>query len=268
MASPAAWWLGLCWGRVRSDWMPCLPAPLSAPLIFEPLVGSSLGEIIGYALIEVRRDRRRGLVAARLSAHPLAFRLRDVAGSSPGRRTGAHGAVLVRLVGLLHGTARRLEVPRLARIKFAAILLLAPFIAGVGAVASQSAGHPDLLSIVGGVLPVCCSCFASMRCRAPAGRDPGWVAGGLHLPFARALRPRRAAVGCARRALAVAGRGDDRDQLQTVRASAPSSAADEPFATPSSRTAATRLRCPMAGLLLATIVRTSAAWAGEVQHQV
>ena len=65
--------LGLLLGRTRSDWWPVLAGAFLGALIFEPLVGSSWGDALGFALIEVVVTVAGGVAAAKLSATPLRF---------------------------------------------------------------------------------------------------------------------------------------------------------------------------------------------------
>ena len=214
--------LGLVLGRVRSDWMPVLAGAFLGALIFNPLVGSSLGESFGYALIEVLVTVVGGLVAARLSATPLRFESpRDVGAVIAGAFALAlTGAVLVSLWDYF--TARS-DAWRTFRVwlvgNFAAILLLAPFIAAWAQLQLKRPDTRTLLSITGGV--VACALFVlcvHALFGALAGRNPGWVTVGF---TCLSVRP------CG--------------------ASDPSSAATNPSATLSSTHRATRLRCRWPG---------------------
>jgi integral membrane sensor domain MASE1 len=124
--------LGLVLGRDRSDWWPVLAGAFLGAFIFEPLVGSTLAEALGFALIEVIVTVVGGVVAARLSTPPLRFAApRDVAAIIAGALALAlTGAVLI---GLWDYIAGRPEAWRTFRVwllgNFVAILLIAPFIA-------------------------------------------------------------------------------------------------------------------------------------------
>ena len=147
-------------GRVLSDWMPVLAGAFLGALIFEPLVGSSLGESFVYALIEVLVTVVGGLVAASLSAPPLRFESpRDVGAVIAGAFALAiTGAVLVGLWGHFTGRPDAWRTFRVWLVgNFAAILLLAPFIAAWAQFQLKRADTRTLLSIAGGV--VACALF-------------------------------------------------------------------------------------------------------------
>ena len=67
--------LGLLFVRPRSNWAPVLAGAFVGALIFEPLVGSSLPDALGYAVIEVLVTFAGGAVAAQLSPPPTSFRV-------------------------------------------------------------------------------------------------------------------------------------------------------------------------------------------------
>ncbi len=98
--------LGLVLGRDRSDWWPVLAGAFLGAFIFEPLVGSSLGEALGFALIEVIVTIVGGLVAAKLSTPPLRFVVasRRRGDHRRGARTGADGRGADRPMGLFRRT--------------------------------------------------------------------------------------------------------------------------------------------------------------------
>ncbi len=172
--------LGLMLGRVRSDWMPVLAGAFLGALIFEPLVGSSLGESISFALIEVVVTVVGALVAATISATPLRFESpRDVAAVISGAFALAlTGAVLV---GLWDDFSGQPDAWRTFRVwllgNFAAILLLAPFIAAWAQFRLKRPDTRTLLSVTGGMA----ACALFVLCvhalfAAPATRNPWWFA--------------------------------------------------------------------------------------------
>jgi hypothetical protein len=101
-------------------------------MIFEPLVGSSLGDSLVFALIEVVVTYVGGAVAARLSATPLRFESpRDVGAIIIGALALAlTGAVLIGLWDYFSGSPNAWRNFRVWLLgNFVAIVLLAPFIA-------------------------------------------------------------------------------------------------------------------------------------------
>ena len=248
--------LGLVLGRVRADWMPVLAGAFLGALIFEPLVGSSLGESFGYALIEVLVTVVGGLVAARLSATPLRFESpRDVGAVIAGALALAlTGAVLV---GLWDYSTGQPDTWRTFRVwlvgNFAAILLLAPFIAAWAQLQLKRPDTRTLLSIVGGVA----ACALFVLCvhalfGAPAGRT-GWFAVGftclsvvLFVLVALLWGARGATLAMLVAAMIAI--------TQTVRGFGPLVGSAEPFGDAVLNAQGYAVVLSMAGLLLATVV--------------
>jgi len=174
--------LGLLLGRLRSGWISVLAGAFLGALIFEPLVGSSLGESFGYAVIEVVVTVVGGVAAASLSATPLRFESpRDVGAVVAGAFALAlTGAVFVGLWDYFTGQPDAWRTFRVWLVaNFAAILLLAPFIAAWAQLQVKRPDRRTLLSITGGVS----ACALFVLCvhalfGAPAARNPGWVAVG------------------------------------------------------------------------------------------
>ena len=124
--------LGLLFARARSDWMPVFAGAFLGAIIFEPLVGSSLVDALGFALIEVVVTLAGGTVAALLSPTPIRFVApRDfgaiVAGAFVLALTGAV------IIGLWDNFAGRPDAWRTFRVwlvgNFVAMLFVAPFVA-------------------------------------------------------------------------------------------------------------------------------------------
>ena len=249
--------LGLVLGRVRSDWTPVLAGGFLGALIFEPLVGSSLGESFGFALIEVLVTLVGGLVAARLSATPLRFQTpRDVGALIAGAfALAVTGAILV---GLWDHFTGRPNAWRTFRVwlagNFAAILLLAPFIAAWAQLQLKRADTRAMLSVAGGV--VACALFVlcvHALFGASAGRNPGWFAVGfsclsvLLFILVAALWGVRGVTLAALVAAMIA-------ITQTVRGFGPFAGSDEPFGDAVLNAQGYAVVLSMAGLLLATVV--------------
>ena len=124
--------LGLLFVRAKSDWTPVLAGAFLGALIFEPLVGSSLLDSLGYALIEVVVTFAGGAVAAQLSPPPLRFvSPRDVGAIVAGAVVLAlTGAVIVSLWGDLAGSPDAWRTFRVWLVgNFVGMLLVAPFVA-------------------------------------------------------------------------------------------------------------------------------------------
>ncbi|HEY2818290.1 MAG TPA: MASE1 domain-containing protein [Casimicrobiaceae bacterium] len=250
--------LGLVLGRVRSDWTPVIAGAFLGALIFEPLVGSSLGESFGYALIEAVVTVVGGLVAARLSATPLRFESpRDVgAVIAGGFALALTGAVLI---GSWDYFTRRADVWRTVRVwlvgNFAATLLLAPFIAAWAQLQLKRPDIRTLLSIAGGA--VACALFVlcvHALFGVHAGRNPGWVAAGftclsvmLFVLVALLWGARGATLAVLVAALIAI--------TQTVRGFGPLVGSDEPFGDAVLNAQGYAVALSMAGLLLATLVK-------------
>ena len=181
--------LGLLLGRPRSDWMPVLVGAFVGAMIFEPLVGSSLADALGFALIEVIATVIGGVVGAQISVPPLRFASpRDVAAIIAGAFVLAlTGAVLVGLWD--HFTARP-DAWRTFRVwllgNFVAMLLVAPLIASWAQFRLKTPDARTLFSFIGGA--VACALFLfnvhALFSADPAGRFLRSFAVGLtYLPF-------------------------------------------------------------------------------------
>src|SRR6478672_10610529 len=123
--------LGLLFVRPRSAWMPVLAGAFLGALIFEPLVGSSLVDALGYALIEVAVTFAGGVAAAQLSPPPVRFvSPRDVGAVVAGSAVLAlTGAVIVSLWGDLAGSSDAWLTFRVWLVgNFVGMLLIAPFV--------------------------------------------------------------------------------------------------------------------------------------------
>ena len=249
--------LGMVLGRVRSDWMPVLAGAFLGALIFEPLVGSSLGESLGYALIEILVTVVGGLVASSLSPTPLRFESpRDVAAVIAGALALAlTGAVLVGLWDHFTGQADPWRTFRVWLIgNIAAILLLAPFIATWAQLQLKRPDTRTLLSIAGGV--VACALFVlCVRALfgAHAGRNFGWSAAGiaglsamLFLVVALLWGARGATLAALIAAIIAI--------TQTVRGFGPFVGSVQPFDDPVLNAQGYAVALSMAGLLVATVV--------------
>jgi len=179
--------LGLVLGRDRSDWWPVLAGAFLGAFIFEPLVGSSLGEALGFAVIEVIVTVVGGLVAARLSTTPLRFvSPRDVGAIIAGAFALAlTGAVLI---GLWDFFAGRPEAWRTFRVwffgNFVAVLLIAPFIASWADFRLERPDARRLFAFLGGAT----ACVLFMLCVHalfsvhPAGFPKSYAVALLYLP--------------------------------------------------------------------------------------
>ena len=181
--------LGLLLGRARSDWMPVLAGAFFGAMIFEPLVGSSLADALGFALIEVLVTVVGGAVASRLSPTPLRFVSpldvgAIIAGAFALALTGAA------LVGSWDYFAGRPDAWRTFRVwllgNFVAMLLVAPFVASWAQFRLKRPGAWTLLSFAGGA--VACVlfllCLHALFSAEPAAPFLQSFAGGLtYLPF-------------------------------------------------------------------------------------
>ena len=247
--------LGLVLGRARPDWMPVLGGAFLGALIFEPMVGSSLRESFIYALIEVVVTVVGGLAAARLSATPLRFESpRDVAALVAGAFALAlTGAVLVGLWDYGRSEAWRTFRVWLAA-NFAAILLLAPFIAAWAQLQFRRVEARSVLAVAGGALAVALFvlCVRALFA-APAGRSAWGLAAGFAC---------LAAVPFVVVALLWGARGTTLAALvaamiaitQTVRGFGPFIGTDEPFGDAVLNAQGCAVALSVAGLLLATAV--------------
>ncbi len=249
--------LGLVLGRARADWIPVLAGAFLGALIFEPLVGSSLGESFVFAFIEVFVTVVGGLVAARISATPLRFESpRDVGAVIAGAFALAlSGAVLVGAWDYFTGRGEAWRTFRVWLVgNFAAILLLAPFIAAWAQLQFKRPVARTLLSLAGGV--VACALFV-LCVRAlfgtPGGRDPGWLAVGL-AALSVLLFVLVALLWGARGATLAALVAAMMAITQTVRGFGPFTGSDEPFGDAVLNAQVYAVALSMAGLLLATVV--------------
>lgn len=152
--------LGLLFVRARSDWMPVLTGAFVGALIFEPLVGSSLLDTLGYALIEVIVTFAGGAVAALISPPPIRFTSpRDVGAIVAGAFVLAlTGAVIVGLWGELAGTPNAWRTFRVWLIgNFVGMLLVAPFVASWAQFRAKRSGGLTMSAFAGGA--VACALF-------------------------------------------------------------------------------------------------------------
>jgi len=181
--------LGLLLGRARSDWMPVLAGAFLGAMIFEPLVGSSMTDALGYALIEVIVTVAGGAVAAHVSTTPLRFvSPRDVGAVIAGAFALAlTGAVLVGLWDYFTGQPDAWRTFRVWLLgNFVAMLLVAPFVASWAQFRLKRLGARTFFSFAGGA--VACAlfllCVHALFSAGPAGRVlPSFAAGRTYLPF-------------------------------------------------------------------------------------
>lgn len=249
--------LGLVLGRKRSDWMPVLAGAFLGALIFEPLVGSTLGESFIYAIIEVLVTVAGGLAASTLSATPLRFESpRDVGAVIAGALALAlTGAVLI---GLWDSFTGQPDVWRTFRVwlvgNIAAILLLAPFIAAWAQLQLKRPDTRTLLSVAGGV--VACALFVlcvHALFGATADRNPAWFAvvfTGLSVVLFFLVALLWGARGATLAALVAAMIAI----TQTVRGFGPFVSSDAPFGDAVLNAQGYAVALSMAGLLLATVM--------------
>jgi integral membrane sensor domain MASE1 len=247
--------LGLVLGRARSNWMPVLAGAFLGALIFEPLVGSSLPESFGYAIMEVLVTVVGGLVAGTLSVTPLRFESpRDVAAVVAGAfALAVTGALLVGSWGYFTGRSDGWRTFLVWLVgNFAAILLLAPFIAAWARFHLKRLDTRTLLSIAGGA--VACALFVlCVRAlfSAPAGRNPPSLAVGfscLSIMLFVVVALLWGARGTTLAALIAAMIAI----TQTVRGFGPLIGSDEPFGDAVLNAQCYAVALSMAGLLLAT----------------
>ena len=181
--------LGLLFVRARSDWTPVLAGAFLGALIFEPLVGSSLLDSVGYAVIEVVVTFAGGMVAAQISPPPLRFvSPRDVGAVVAGSAILAlTGAVIVGLWGDLAGSSDAWRTFRVWLIgNFVGMLLVAPFVASWAQFRIKRSGGLTMSSFTGGA--VACvlflACLYVLFSAHPASRFLHSFAVGLtYLPF-------------------------------------------------------------------------------------
>jgi hypothetical protein len=152
--------LGLLYVRARADWMPVLAGAFLGALIFEPLVGSSLIDTLGYAFIEVIVTLAGGATAAMISPPPIRFTSpRDVGAIVAGAFVLAlTGAIIVGLWGELVGAT---DAWRTFRVwlagNFVGMLLIAPFVAAWAQFRPKRSGGLTMSSFAGGA--VACALF-------------------------------------------------------------------------------------------------------------
>jgi integral membrane sensor domain MASE1 len=181
--------LGLLFVRAPSDWMPVLAGAFLGAIVFEPLVGSSPVDSLGFALIEVIVTFAGGAVAAQLSPPPLRFvSLRDVGAAIAGAFVLAlTGAVII---GLWDHFAGRPDAWRTFQVwlvgNFVAMVLIAPFVASWAQFRLERLGALSLSSFTGGA--AACAlfliCIYELFGADPAGVSLHSYAAGLtFLPF-------------------------------------------------------------------------------------
>lgn len=181
--------LGLLLVRARSDWTPVLAGAFLGALIFEPFVGSSLLDSLGYAVTEVVVTFAGGMVAAQISPPPLRFvSPRDVGAVVAGSAILAlTGAVIVGLWGDLAGSSDAWRTFRVWLIgNFVGMLLVAPFVASWAQFRIKRSGGLTMSSFAGGA--VACvlflACLYVLFSAHPASRFLHSFAVGLtYLPF-------------------------------------------------------------------------------------
>jgi integral membrane sensor domain MASE1 len=145
--------LGLLFVRARSNWMPVLAGAFLGALIFEPLVGSSLLDALGYAVIEVLVTFAGGAVAAQLSPPPVRFvSPRDVGAVVAGAAVLAlTGAVIIGLWGGLAGSPDAWRTFRVWLVgNFVGMLLIAPLVASWAQFRLKRSGGLTMSSFAGG----------------------------------------------------------------------------------------------------------------------
>jgi len=157
---PSGFALGLLFVRARSDWMPVLAGAFVGAIIFEPLVGSTLLDSLGYALIEVVVTFAGGAVAALISPPPLRFMSsRDVGAIVAGAAVLA--LIGAEIVGLWGGLAGMPDGWRTFRVwlvgNFVGMLLVAPFVASWAQLRLKRSGGLTMSSFAGGA--VACALF-------------------------------------------------------------------------------------------------------------
>ena len=152
--------LGLLFVRTQSHWMPVLAGAFLGALVFEPLIGSSLLDTLGYALIEVIVTFAGGAVAALISPPPIRFTSpRDVGAIVAGAFILAlTGAVIVGLWGGLAGASDAWRTFRVWLVgNFVGMLLVAPFVAAWAQFRAKRSGGLTMSSFAGGA--VACALF-------------------------------------------------------------------------------------------------------------
>ncbi len=179
--------LGLVLGRDRSDWWPVLAGAFLGALLFEPLVGSSLGDALGYALIEVVVTVVGGLAAARFSAPPLQFASpRDVGSIVAGAFALAlTGAILVGLWDHFVGRPDAWNTFRVWLLgNFVAMLLVAPFIASWARFRLKRPDARTLFAFLGGAMACALFllCVHALFSAHPAGFPRSYAVGLTYLP--------------------------------------------------------------------------------------
>ena len=251
--------LGLLLGRARSDWVPVLAGAFLGALIFEPLVGSSLGDSLGFALIEVVATVAGGVAAAKISPPPLQFASpRDVAAIVAGALALAlTGAVLIGLWEYLVGRTDAWHTFGVWLLgNFVAMLLIAPFIAAWAQFRLERMDARALLNFIGGV--AACAlfllCVHALFSAAPAAPFLQSLGIGLTLrPFVLVVLV--ALTGGARGATLAALAGALVAITQTVRGFGPFLGTDGLFADPVLSAQAYAVALSITGLLVATVVK-------------
>jgi integral membrane sensor domain MASE1 len=255
--------LGLLLGRARYNWMPVLAGAFVGAIIFEPLVGSSLADALGFALIEVVVTVVGGAVAAQLSALPLRFvSPRDVGAIIAGAFALAlTGAVLV---GVWDYYAGRPDAWRTFRVwllgNFVAMLLVAPFIASWAQFRLELPGARTLFSFAGGA--VACGLFllcihALFSANPSGGFLQSFAVGITYLPFLFFILV--AVLWGARGATLAALVGALIAITQTVRGLGPFLGGDGLFDDPVLSAQGYAVALSITGLLVATVVESRRA---------
>ena len=262
--------LGLLWVRPRSDWTPVLIGAFLGALIFEPLIGSSLIDALGYAFIEVIVTFAGGVVAAQFSPPPLRYMSpRDVGATVAGALVLAlTGAVIV---GVWDEFAGRTDAWRTFRVwligNFVGMLLVAPLVASWAQFRLKRSGGLTMSSFAGGA--VACvlflMCIYALFSAHPTGRFMHSFAVGLtYLPFVFFVLV--ALLWGTRGATLAALIGALVAIAQTVRGLGPFIGSDGLFGDTALNAQGYAAALAMTGLLIATLVeaqRVAAARASE-----
>jgi integral membrane sensor domain MASE1 len=250
--------LGLLFVRARADWMPVLVGAFLGALIFEPLVGSSLLDALGYALIEVVVTFAGGAIAAQLSPPPLRFMSpRDVGAIVAGTAVLAlTGAVIVGLWSDLAGTPDAWRTFRVWLVgNFVGVLLFAPLVASWAQFRLRRSGGLTMSSFAGGA--AACAlfliCLYVLFSAHPQSRFMHSFAVGLtYLPFVFFVLV--ALLWGTRGATLVALVGALLAIAQTVRGLGPFIGADGLFGDSTLNAQGYAAALAMTGLLVATLV--------------
>jgi integral membrane sensor domain MASE1 len=186
---PSGFALGLLLVRQRADWMSVLAGAFLGAIIFEPLVGSSLVDSLGYGLIEVIVTFAGGAVATQLSPPPLRFMsVRDVGAIVAGAFVLAlTGAVIIGLWSDFSGRPDAWHTFRVWLVgNFVGMLLVAPLVASWAQFRLKRSGGLTMSSFAGGA--AACAlfliCIYALFSSDRADRVLHSFAGGLtYLPF-------------------------------------------------------------------------------------